>query len=535
MSFNSIDEIKPQKGKQELVFSLLGKIDFMLLGGSRYGGKTAVSVMMSLAYQNDPNYRGIYFRKQSDQLIGGGSLDEYCKSMYTWYDSKRVGKPNICYKFPSGATVELRHMYNADDYEKHRGKSYSAVFFDEIDQFDQHEVEFLMTCLRSNADMNSFCVGTCNPSQSWVKPLVEWYLDETGIPSADKIGAIRYFIVKEGEFIFGDDEQFFLKNYPDSVYITNDKGETVYVPPKTFTFVFFNIFDNEIGQKRNPRYLSELKNKPQWQVQAELYGDWNAVPQKSQYWKREWLRGEKGERVKSLLQVPSEKSCITMRGVDKAHSEPSESYKYPDYTAWSPQFRKTREGLYYMVGNYHPDIKDPPRPIDKNPCVGRVRMLAGERDALIVKQAVYDGADCQVVLSRDKGSGAQDFRYTVSAVMSAVDEFGRPARIRVQQDLTQSNQADKKLKDFQPFCNACQQGLVYIVEDTFNKDTLEAIYKELEGFDGVKSSALKHDDFVDAISMTFNAISASGTPYRTLGSHQIETRSLAHDILTQQV
>lgn len=511
---------------------MLGDVDFMLLGGSRYGGKSLVEVMISLRYQHDKDYRGIYFRKQSDQLIGGGSLDEYCKSMYTWYDAKRVGKPNICYTFPSGATVELRHMYNNDDYEKHRGKSYSAVFFDEIDQFDQHEVEFLMTCLRSNADMNSFCVGTCNPSQSWVKPLVEWYLDETGIPDKDKVGAIRYFIVKEGEFIFADDEQFFLDNYYDSVFITDDEGNTIYTPPKTFTFIFFNIFDNKIGQKRNPRYLSELKNKPEWQVRAELYGDWNSVPQKSQFWKREWVRGEKGERVKSLQQVPDTKSCIVMRGVDKAHSEPSESYKYPDYTAWSPQLRKTREGLYYMVGNYHHEIKDPIRSGDRTPVLGRVRMLAGERDAMIVKQAVYDGNECQVVLARDKGAGAQDFRYTVTKVSSALDEFGRPARLRVIQDLTQSNQKDKKVKDFQPFCNACQQGLVYIVEDTFPKDTLEAFYKEIESFDGTDSGgATKRDDWVDAIAMTFNAASSAGSPYRTLGNHQIEAKSLAHDIL----
>jgi phage terminase large subunit-like protein len=450
--------------------------------------------MVPLMYQHDPNFRGIFFRRNNDQLIGGGSLYEYCNSMYKFYGARSRKNP-ITFTFPSEATVELRHMANSDTHEDHRGKSYSMIGFDEIDQFDQHEVEFLMTCLRSNADMDSFCIGTCNPSQSWVKPLIEWYLDDEGIPRQDRCGAIRFFVVKDGEFIFGDDEQFFLDNHHDAVFVYDrDTGKEIYTPPKTFTFVFFNIFDNPVGLEQNRRYLSELNNKPKWQRDRELYGNWNSVPQTSQFWQRDWVRGAAGERVKGVLEVPDEDRCIVMRGVDKAHTEPSESYKFPDYTAWSPKILKTVEGLYYLVGNYHKDLIDPVRKNDPNPVIGRVRKNAGERDALIVKQALYDGPRCKVVLARDKGAGAQDYLYTVAKLTGAADEFGRPARIDVVRDMTISNQVDKKTKDFQPFCNACQQGLVYIVEDTFDKRTLEAFYKELERFDGTDSQAMKKDD-----------------------------------------
>lgn len=535
MAFTRIEDIGPQPGKQQLAFKLIGTVDFIILGGARYGGKSNLMSMVPLMYQHDPNFRGIFFRRNNDQLIGGGSLYEYCNNMYKFYGAKSRKNP-ITFTFPSEATVELRHMANADTHEDHRGKSYSMIGFDEIDQFDQHEVEFLMTCLRSGADMDSFCIGTCNPSQSWVKPLIEWYLDDEGIPREDRCGAVRYFVVKDGEFIFGDDEQYFLDNHHDAVFVYDrDTDREIYTPPKTFSFVFFNIFDNPEGLRQNRRYLSELNNKPKWQRDRELYGNWNSVPQTSQFWQKEWVRGANGERVKKVLEIPNEDHCIVMRGVDKAHTEPNESYKFPDYTAWSPKILKTVEGFYWLVGNYHRDLVDPVRKNDPNPVIGRVRKGAGERDALIVKQALYDGPRCKVVLARDKGAGAQDYLYTVAKLTSAVDEFGRPARITVVRDMTASNQIDKKTKDFQPFCNACQQGLVYIVEDTFDKKTLEVLYKELERFDGTDSNASRHDDLVDAISMTFNAICAAGKPYRTLGSHQIEAKSLAHDILTQKV
>lgn len=535
MAFTRIEDIGPQPGKQQQAFDLLGKVDFMIWGGSRYCGKSLLTSMVSAAYQEDPNFRAIYFRRNNDQLIGGGSLYEHCNSIYKFCGAKSRKNP-ITFTFPSGSTVELRHMAHDDSHEAHRGKSYSLVVFDEIDQFDQTQVEFLMTCLRSDAKMNSFCLGTCNPSQSWVKPIIEWYLDDDGYPREDRCGAIRYFVVKDGEFIFGDSIEYFEENHADSLYVVDkERGIEVYTPPKTFSFVFFTAFDNPAGLKANPRYLSELNNKPEWQRKAELYGNWNSVPQASQFWKREWVRGVSGERVKKVLEIPDENVCTVMRGVDKAHTEPSESYKFPDYTAWSPKILRTAEGFFWLVGNYHRDLVDPVRKNDPNPVICRVRKNAGERDALIVKQALYDGPRCKVVLARDKGAGAQDYLYTVAKLTSATDEFGRPARIDVVRDMTASNQIDKKTKDFQPFCNACQQGLVYIVEDTFDKKTLEVLYKELERFDGTDSNASRHDDLVDAISMTFNAICAAGKPYRTLGSHQIEAKSLAHDILTQKV
>jgi hypothetical protein len=58
--------------------------------------------------------------------------------------------------------------------------------------------------------------------------------------------------------------------------------------------------------------------------------------------------------------------------------------------------------------------------------------------------------------------------------------------------------------------------MVFIVEESFDKDSLNYILSELEKFDGVtKSTQTRKDDFVDSFSICFNAIVSSKRPYST--------------------
>ena len=63
-----------------------------------------------------------------------------------------------------------------------------------------------------------------------------------------------------------------------------------------------------------------------------------------------------------------------------------------------------------------------------------------------------------------------------------------------------------KLKKFEPFSSACENGQVFIVESTFEKDALLQLYKELEEFDGERSSSSKKDDLADAAASIYNYI-----------------------------
>lgn len=452
--------------------------------------------MIPLMFADDPYYRGIFFRRQYDEIMGANGLWQKGEGMYPLFD----GSANISsktWRFPTGARQEFRHMYYEGDKESHRGKGYSFIGFDEIDHFSKEQVTFLMTCLRSEAEMSSFMVGTLNPNpDSWCLPLVEWYLDEKGQPREDRCGVVRYFVVKEGEFLFGPSAEWFEENHRETVWVTLPDGEELYVRPKTFTYLFFNVFDNPEMIRLNPAYVSELQNLPEHERDSQLWGNWYSRPRSESLWQRHWVRGENGERALKRHQVPTD--TVKLRGVDKAHSIPSDTYKYPDYTAFSPRIEKDTNGFYYLFGDYNSKIIDIKYKEADQPVLGRFRKLAGERDSLIAVQAKHDPPDCKVVLSKDSGAGSADHLYTLAKLTEQ--------RISVVADKTVSNVAGKKLKDFIPFANACEQGLVFIVEDSFHPETLKAYYKELERFDGEGSTSAKKDDWADATAMTFNAI-----------------------------
>lgn len=495
--FTSADVV-PQEGKQKFAFSLLSKsISFVIMGGARGGGKSELLTMIPLMFADDPYYRGIFFRRQYDEIMGANGLWQKAEGMYPLFDGKENISAKI-WKFPSGARQQFSHMFYENDKESHRGRGYSFVGFDEIDQFSKEQVTALMACLRSEANMNSFMVGTLNPNpDSWVLPLVEWYLDETGKPRDDRCGAIRWFIVKDGEFVFGDSEEYFQENYPEALWVTvPNTNEKLYVPPKTFTYIFFNVFDNPAMMRENPAYISELMNKPDHERDRELWGNWYSKPKSQALWQRQWVRGENGERVRLRRNVPTD--TIKVRAVDTAHSTPSDKNPYPDYTAFSPRIEKDREGFYYLFGDYHTDVIDIKYKESDSPVYGKFRKTAGERDTLMIKQMGFDPMDCSIVLAKDTGAGASDHISTVARLAEQC--------IDVVVDQSYGNTPGKKLKDFLPFVKACQLGLVFIVEESFDPKSLQAFYKELESFDGERSTGLKKDDWPDSVSMAFNAL-----------------------------
>lgn len=343
--------VGPQEGKQTLAWNMCSQtkeqkekgntVDFMIYGGARGAGKSELLAMLPLAHYRDPKFEGIFFRREYSELIGAGGLWGKANNMYPEFGG-RPHLTNLKYTFPNGSSQRFMHMYTEADKESHRGLQYSFIGFDEIDQFSKEQVIFLLTCLRSEAQMDSFCVGTCNPNpDSWCRELVEWYLDDNGTPRDDRVGAIRYYIVLDGDFVFADSEEYFQEEHPDAVYVHNPlTDETIYIPPKKFTFIAGNIFDNPALIKANPRYLSELQNLPDHERSRQLWGNWYARPKGSNYFERDWL----GMADK----VPAGAKCV--RGWDKASTEPSEKYKHPDFTASIKMF-KDKEGYYYIAGD----------------------------------------------------------------------------------------------------------------------------------------------------------------------------------------
>jgi predicted phage terminase large subunit-like protein len=359
---------------------------------------------------------------------------------------------------------------------------YSFVGFDELTHFTERQFTYLLSRLRSGAESDSYAFGSCNPdADSWVLNWIEWYLDETGLPDPEKQGKIRYYIVIDEKPVFRNSAEEIIADFPDACKVWNpiDK-EYITVQPKSFTFIAGTIFDNPILIKKNPKYLAELNSLPRVERSRLLEGNWYARAEGSNYWGRDWV-----ENV--TYPICKTSKC---RAWDKGASIPSEKNRYVDPTA-SIRMEKDENGIYYIIADFIPSAKD-----EKSDIYGKFCRLAGERDALIKDQAEADGDEVPIILPKDVGqAGIVEFQESAKKLLSE--------GYIVKADAMPTNKS--KLTKFSPFAAACQAGLVRIVEESFpNKATLDAFYKELESFDGERSTAHRKDDWPDACATAFN-------------------------------
>lgn len=518
----------PSSPKQQKAVEAFEQVQILVLGGAMFGGKSFLAAMLSTLYADDPMSRIAVFRTTLEQMKRGGSIIDTFKSVYKLVADRckmeiggnpPVGKiisgPGAGDKRGDGAKIDFIPLQHEKDIENIRGAAFSLAIVEEaIPDRTQDQIEFIMSRLRSEAKRESKMIITCNPDPwHYICSLIkDYYLDEDGYPIEERCGDVRYFYKHGGEYYWGSTREEIMENLD----LPEEEKEFIL----SFSFVQLTAFDNPIGMKLNPTYMSYLKGLDEVKKQRYLYGCWFAEAEGQGVFQRAWLRGPNGTKVKTIKDIP--KGCVAVRGVDKAYTECSEVNPYPDFTAFSPLVLKDRDGFFWLVGNFHPNITDEvPYRKSEVPVLGRFRKLAGARDNLITLQMrtdqenaeVFGYQEPQIVLAKDSGGGSgMDYYSTISRM----GEEG----IKVIKDQTVSNVKGKKMADFLGFTSMCEQGMVYIVEETFDRNTLEAWYKELETFDGSPSTKTRKDDFVDSMSMAFNAIKTMRKPYQTLVRNQ---------------
>lgn len=462
-------------------FLLVREEDKVYLSGN--SGKSRLLLMKPLAHMKDPDFQGIFFRRNIKALEKPGGLWPESKKLYTQFKTV-IRERDHKHTFKSGCSLMMDHLELESDAEaNHQGTQYSFIGFDELTHFEQSQFLYLIGRMRSESDSDSFTVATCNPDpDSWVMNWVEWYLDEDGFPEEDKCGKIRYFVVVEDNPVFADTPEELVEEYPYLCYQEDDEGNEMYVPPMSFAFVNGTIFDNPALIKANPKYLSALKAQSRVNRERLLDGNWFARPEGSSYIHRSMF--------KKTDKVPM--GCVSCRSWDKASSEPSDKNRYPDYTA-SVMWHKDRNGYFYVTGDYVETAKDPSSEI-----YGIFRKRPGDRDNVIEAQAKRDGSDTTVVLPIDPGSAGK-VEYAESAKKLNVLGY------KVKPDPMPNNKS--KLTRFEPVSSAVENGLVYIIESSFkNKKTLDEFYRNLESFDGEPSTSRKKDDWGDAFASGYNFI-----------------------------
>jgi hypothetical protein len=233
--------------KQELAMNT--QVDVMFFGGARGAGKSRLLLMKPLYYaHDDPNFHGIFFRRQTDNLTGAGGLWPEGTELYQPFKPK-IKMKDLVWQFPVGSTIKCKHMEHEQSKESHRGLQYSFIGWDELDQFSETQFTFCLASLRSRAKCDSFTVATMNPNpDSWILKWILWYLDDDGQPREDRCGKVRHFVVIGDQPKMYDSAEEVEKHHPDQVWVLNpNTGQKQYVRPKTFTFINGTVFDKRLS------------------------------------------------------------------------------------------------------------------------------------------------------------------------------------------------------------------------------------------------------------------------------------------------
>jgi phage terminase large subunit-like protein len=368
--------------------------------------------------------------------------------------------------FPSGSTLKYNHMEYEKDKRSHQGLAYDYLVFDEATHFSFTQIEYLMSRMRGKSKFKSRMILTANPDpDSWLLEMIDWYLDDEGYPDEAKQGVIRYFLRRNGKFIWSESREDLIEKY---------RTPTKLPSPKSFTFIGSKLIDNPVLMEVSLEYEEWLDSLNKIDKARLRDGNWYLRAEGSNYFSRKDL--QKADRI------PKGAACV--RAWDKASTEVSEQNPYPDYTACIKMY-KTENNEFYITGEFDRQNFDGGARGDPD-VFGHFRCKPGKRENLILRQAESDGPDCIIIMPVDPGAHGVT-EYQESAKKLAIHGF------IVKKDVVAPQRS--KLQKFVPFSASCENGIVYIVESTFNKATLEAFYKELEAFDGKRSGKLRKDDY----------------------------------------
>jgi predicted phage terminase large subunit-like protein len=336
--------------------------------------------------------------------------------------------------------------YKLTTYTEHFLWQLSMALLDEAQQLTQSQVIYIMSRLRSEADMKPKMRMTCNPAGKghWLTNWLEWYLLPSGLPDPDRCGVKRYFTMRDSEMVWG--------NTPEEV-----QEQIPNCSPLSLTFINANVYDNPVLMERQPEYVAWLEGQDRETKEALLYGNWYVTKQFEGYFKRKW--------TPVISDTPfSAKRC---RGFDFAGSVKDEVNKDPDYTA-TVLMSKTKDGKYCIEHAF------------------RMRERFHTVEEYILNLSRNEPDDITYVIPIDSGSAGMAYARSLQQKLA---ETGRYTVLHPMG-------GKSKLIRFRPFASVCQSGAVSIISDQWN----DWFFDELEQFVG---DGKTHDDALDAAVSAF--------------------------------
>jgi predicted phage terminase large subunit-like protein len=346
--------------------------------------------------------------------------------------------------------VSFAHLQHEGDEYAYYGAQICLLCFDQIEEFSEHQVFYMLGRNRSTCGVRPYCKATCNPlPDSWLSRFLAWWIDEdTGYPIPERAGKTRWFIrLPSDELAWGDSPEHLAQLYGTGIF------------PKSVAFIPGTLEDNPIGRQLDPAYEANLMLQVGYLRERLRYGNWKARPSSGEFFKSQWF---------SVVDA-APANCVWVRCWDRAATEPSPVNPDPDWTA-GVKIGRDAQGYFY-VGD-----------------VCRDRVTPQGVESMLKAKASQDGYACTVALLKDPAqAGKMEAEYLVRQL----------AGYRV----TLVPQTSNKETAARPVASQAEAGNIRLIRGDWN----ETFLRELEQF-----PESRHDDQVDAVAGGFSVLASSG-------------------------
>ncbi|MGD1893998.1 MAG: terminase large subunit domain-containing protein [Cyclobacteriaceae bacterium] len=266
-------KISPQPGFQQKFLST--PVDVAFGGGAAGAGKTFALLAENIRNYQTPGFNSSTFRRTSPQITNPGGLWDASQEIYP-----NIGAtPNqneLLWKNGSGAKFKFSHLQHEKNKLDWQGTEIAYLGFDELTHFTEGQFFYLLSRNRSTCGVRPYCRATMNPdAESWIRSIIDWYIDKNGFIIPERDGKIRYF-TRDGEtIVWGDTRQEIVDKCP---HIFNDKAlkdRDISHLIKSFTFIEGDIYENKVLLEKDPAYLANLLSQTEEDKLRLFKKNWN--------------------------------------------------------------------------------------------------------------------------------------------------------------------------------------------------------------------------------------------------------------------
>lgn len=266
-------EIRPQEGFQEKFLS--SPADIIIGGGSAGAGKSFALLLDPTRYLNVPGFGATIFRRTTKQIKIKGGLWDASEKLYYHLKGHPV-ETRREWNFQHKNRITFEHLEHEKDIYNYQGSEIPYIGFDELTHFTQKQFTYMLSRNRSTCGIRPVIRATTNPdADSWVRTMIDWWIDENGFIIKERDGVLRYFTVDGDHFVFGSSKQEVIDKCPHIFGSIADKVDNVEDLIKSMTFIEGDIYHNKELLSADPGYLANLLSQPEEEKMRLLEKNWN--------------------------------------------------------------------------------------------------------------------------------------------------------------------------------------------------------------------------------------------------------------------